>query len=249
MLCTTDVAHELRQHTSESCSIHDRVRQLLQVMDYELVADATTAAIVHALRYRAYHEAGATRHRPDGKLSDRYDRSAHAATIVLRFDGLICASIRLHVVSEPWQESPALSAFPDELLPRVGQGRRLVDANCFCVDPALSGRVPELAYMMLRLPFITADLRPDTMITATVTARHKPFYVRILRCDEIAPPRTYAGRTRPLGLTLCNVERERANIVARNPSFEPLPGEAARIGLDRIGAIEPAVAISHAVAA
>jgi len=54
-----------------------------------------------------------------------------------------------------------------------------------------------------------------------------------LRRDRATP--AYPGRTRPLGLTLCDVGRERVNIVKRNPSFEPLPGEAHRIGLDRIG--------------
>jgi hypothetical protein len=239
MLCTDDAARTLQNYIGTTDSLHDRVRKLLHILDYELVEDSDTADLVHALRYKAYFEAGAAGHRADGRLSDAHDHDSHAASIALRFDGMVCASIRLHVVSEPWQHSPAMLAFPDELRPLVGGGRRLVDANCFCVDPALSGRIPELAYMMLRLPFITADLRPGTKITATVTARHRPFYLRILRCDEIAPPRPYAGRTRPLGLTLCDIARERANIVARNPSFEPLPGEAARIGLDRIGAIVP----------
>lgn len=219
-------------------------------MNYELVRHHhPDADSVHALRYMAYFEAGGVEYRPDGRLSDRYDRNPHAATIALYFKGMLCAAIRLHVVSEPWQESPALSAFPNELRPLVGGGRRLIDANCFCVDPALRGRVPELAYMMLRLPFITANLHARSMITATVTARHRPFYLRVLRCDEIAPPRPYAGRTKPLGLTLCNVARERDNILARNPSFAPLPGEASRIGLDRIGVIGPAAAPRPAVAA
>jgi hypothetical protein len=239
MLCTDDAAYRLQKYVYGIDALHDRIKQLLQILDYKLVEDVGTSDLIHALRYKAYFVAGATGPRADARLSDAHDRDAHAATIALRFEGMLCASIRLHVVREPWQSSPALMAFPDELRPLVGGGRRLVDANCFCVDPALSGRMPELAYMMLRLPFITADLHPDTKITATVTARHKPFYLRILRCDEIAPPRPYAGRARPLGLTLCDVARERTAILARNPSFAPLPGEATRIGLDRIGVIAP----------
>ena len=235
MLHTPILAQDLRALLDAHETLHERVRLLLRNADYELIRDADTATAVHALRYRAYHEAGAAHWREDGKLSDDHDHDTHAETIALRFKGVLCASIRLHVVTEPWHRSPALDAFPDELNPLVGGGRWLVDANCFCVDPALSGRVPELAYAMLRLPFITADLRPGSRITATVTARHRPFYLRSLRCDEITPPRPYPGRAKPLGLTVCDVARERANIVARNPSFEPLPGEAARIGLDRIG--------------
>lgn len=235
MLQTPILAQDLRTLLDACETLHGRVRLLLRNTDYELVRDAGEAAAVHALRYRAYHEAGAAAWRADGRLLDDHDRDPHAATIALRFKGMLCASIRLHVITEAWQTSPALVAFPDELKPLVARGHRLIDANCFCVDPALSGRVPELAYAMLRLPFITADLRPDSRITATVTARHRPFYLRILRCHEIAPPRPYPGRAKPLGLTLCDVDRERANIVSRNPSFEPLPDEAARIGLDMIG--------------
>lgn len=249
MPSTENIAQDLREYIDGFDSLHQRINKLLSVMHYHLSDDADSADAVHALRYKAYYAAGAIDHRPDGRLADPYDHAPHAATIALRFEGTVCASIRLHVVSERWQESPALSAFPDELRPLVGNGRRLVDANCFCVNPALGRKLPELAYMMLRLPFIAADLRPNTMITATVTARHKPFYIRNLRCDEIAPPRPYAGRTRPLGLTLCDVARERANIVARNPSFEPLPGEAERIGLDRIGVIPTVAATDRAAAA
>lgn len=229
------IAQELRNIVGDSVSLHERVSHILALTDYDIADDPLSAAEVYRLRHKAYVSAGAADCRADGMLSDHHDNDLHAASVMLRYDGALCASIRLHVVTEPWQGSPALDAFPDQLRALTGGGRRLVDANCFCVDPALSGRIPELAYLMLRLPFITADLLPESRITATVTARHKPFYTRILRCDEVAPPRPYPGRTRPLSLTLCNVARERANILARNPSFQPLPGEAERIGLDRIG--------------
>jgi hypothetical protein len=236
MLLLSSTAHRLRLLLDVHETLHARVGNLLEMTDYRLAIDPWSLDAVQALRYRAYSGAGAVEHRHDSRLSDAYDDSPHAASIALWFEETLCASIRLHVVTEAGQESPALTAFPDELRTFVGGGRRLVDANSFCVDPALSGKVPEIAYLMLRLPFITADLRPHSRITATVTARHRAFYTRILRCDDIAPPRAYPGRARPLGLTLCDVTRERVNIVARNPSFEPRPGEAARIGLDRIGA-------------
>ena len=235
MLFVPDIAHELRNCAGRAENLHERAKELLKVTEYELVHDSASANSVYQLRYDAYHNAGATRPREDERLWDAHDEDLHAASIALRYKGRLCASIRLHVVTHSSQSSPAVDAFPEQLKPLLASGTRLVDANCFCVDPALSGRVPELAYLMLRLPFITADLHARTKITATVTAQHKPFYMRILRCDEIAPPRPYPGRTRPLGLTLCDVGRERVNIVKRNPSFEPLPGEAHRIGLDRIG--------------
>lgn len=238
MLDMPSSAQRLRTLLDIHSSLHDRIKELHNISQYQIVRDGTTLDAVQALRYRAYFSAGATARRPDRRLSDHYDLDRHAASIALWFEDQLCASIRLHVITDAGQQSPALTAFAEELHPFVGQGRRLVDANCFCVDPALSGRVPEIAYLMFRLPFITADLRANSRITATVTARHRPFYLRILRCDEIAPPRSYPGRARPLGLTLCDVARERANIVARNPSFEPLPGEPERIGLDRIGAAE-----------
>jgi hypothetical protein len=237
MLQLSSTAHRLRTLLDAQTTLHGRVNKLLGMTDYQLAADAQTLDAVQALRYRAYFDAGAVAHRADGRLSDAHDDDSHAASIALWFEGALCASIRLHVVTAIGQSSPALTAFPQELRAFAGNGRRLVDANCFCVDPALSGRVPEIAYLMLRLPFITADLLPNSRITATVTARHRAFYTRTLRCDDIAPPRPYPGRARPLGLTLCDVARERANIIARNPSFEPRPGEASHIGLDRIGVL------------
>lgn len=244
MLCTPDIARKLRNLTEKCENFRDRIAFLQNSIEYHLVADRPAAEAVHQMRYEAYFREGATGVRADHMLSDSYDDSLNGGTVALRFEGMICASIRLHVVTEDWHDSPAVDAFPSYLKPLVRSGHRLIDPNCFCVDPLLSGGVRELAYLTLRLPFMMAELRTRTLVTATVRTEHAAFYQRVLRCHQVAPPRLYAGRTKPLGLMLCDFDRERSSILARNPFFEPLPGEIARIGLDRIAvpAREPVAA-------
>jgi hypothetical protein len=237
MLCTPSAARDLRAILKPCENLKGRIALLLQKLEYATVSDGPTAAAVAGMRYEAYFKQGATSFSSDRLLADRYDDSPNAITGILGFDGLICASIRLHVVTEEWHDSPAVEAFPDHLKPLIRNGHRLVDPNCFCVDPLLSGGVPELAYLTLRLPFMMAELRGRTLVTATVRSEHAAFYRRVLRCHQVAPPKLYAGRTKPLGLMLCDFDSERSAILSRNPFFAPAPGEIERIGLDRIDAM------------
>jgi hypothetical protein len=248
MLCTPESARRLRVLLESRPDFQDRVRLLLDAIDYRIVSDAAATAAVQEMRYRAYFREGAVDIRVDQRLSDCHDGSANAATVALCFEGVICASIRLHVVTEEWHDSPAVDAFPAQLKPLIRAGERLIDPNCFCVDPLLSGGIPELARLTLRLCHLAADMRKRTMVTATVRAEHQAFYARILHCRQVAPPKSYAGRTKPLGLMLCDFDRERANILARNPYFAARPGEIERIGLDRIGVIDP-ISLTEPVAA
>jgi hypothetical protein len=241
MLCTPQSARRLRALLEPCPDFQTRIDLLLGAIEYRVVTDAASVAAVQEMRYHAYFREGAAGFRADQRLSDCYDGSPNAATVALCFEGLICASIRLHVVTEDWHDSPAVDAFPAQLKPLIRAGERLIDPNCFCVDPLLSGGVPELARLTLRLCHLVADLRKRTIVTATVRAEHRAFYARYLQCRQIAPPKSYAGRTKPLGLMLCDFDRERGNVLARNPFFAPRPGEIGRVGLDRIGMIDPAV--------
>lgn len=248
MLCTPLAARDLRARLKSCENFRSRIAFLLDEIDYEIVEDDAVRAAVAAMRYEAYFQEGAAGFSADRALTDRFDDSANGFTAVLRFEGLICASIRLHVVTEEWHDSPAVEAFPAQLVPLIRAGHRLIDPNCFCVDPLLSGGVPELAYLTLRLPFMMSELRTRTLVTATVRREHAAFYQRVLRCHQVAAPKSYAGRTKPLGLMLCDFDRERASILSRNAFFEPRPGEIARIGLDRVERA-PAFAGREAVAA
>jgi hypothetical protein len=239
MLCTPDSARRLRALLDACPDFRGRIERLLDAVEYRIVDDAAEMAAVQEMRYQAYFREGAAGFREDQRLSDCYDGSSNAATMALLFEDRICASIRLHVITEEWHDSPAVDAFPAQLKPLIRAGERLIDPNCFCVDPLLSGGVPELARLTLRLCHLAADMRERTMVTATVRAEHQAFYARILRCRQIAPPKSYAGRTKPLGLMLCDFDRERPNILARNPYFAERTGEIERIGLSRIGVIDP----------
>ena len=239
MLCTPIVSEHLRTCIAHKSGFRERVAELHDLLSYR-IASGTELEMVQAMRYKAYLAEGAAAARIDKRLDDVFDLSTNGATIILGFGDHICASIRLHIVTSAGQDSPAVHAFPDELVPLIKADERLIDPNCFCVDPLLSGGMPELAYLTLRLPFMAAGLCVHSSVTATVRAEHAAFYRRVLRCEMIAKPREYAGRSKPLGLMLVSYDREAGNVLARYPFFAPSSGEAERIGLDRIGIDAPA---------
>jgi len=243
MRCTAATADKVGDLLGEESGLGARIARLRGVVDQRIVTGAEALDEVRALRYAAFRREEATPVRPDRRLGDRFDHCPNGAVFAIRFENQLCATIRLHVVDAESLESPACAVFADHLLPRIRAGERLVDPNSFCVDPHLAGRFPEFAYLALRLPFIVAGLRERSSVTATVRVEHAAFYARVLRCRPVAPPRLYPGRTTPLRLMLVSHDEEAGAVVARRPYFAALPGEAAAIGPDRVGASDiPAIA-------
>lgn len=241
MLCTTAVSAELRARLTEGGGLAERIQLLRRLINVRLVGGRNERRLVEALRYRAFAGEGAVEARADMRLGDAYDLSPNARTFGLWFGDQLLASIRLHLVADECDESPALAVFGDELRPFVRAGERLIDPNCFCVDPQVSGVVPELAYLTLRLPFAAAEMQRHVLVTATARAEHHAFYRRVMRAVPIASPRPYPGRTKPLGLMLVDYAQERDAILARYPFFMPALGEMAELGLERASSKADAV--------
>ncbi len=237
MRCTTAIADHLKAILATEHGLRSRIARITRMIDQHVAIGEDDTDAIQDLRYRSFRREGATERRADARLRDRFDASANMFNCGLWFEGHLCAAIRLHVIDRGAWESPACSVFPDLLLPLVEAGERLIDPNCFCVDPLLAGNIPEFAYMTLRLPFIAAGLRARSSVTATVRTEHSAFYRRVLRCQAIATPRPYPGRNRPLGLMLVSYDEEAARVIDRYPFFAANYDEAALIGFDRT--IEP----------
>jgi hypothetical protein len=236
----SSIAGYIRANLDRQVNLRDKVTALGAIVRYRIVDDPDLLHEVQRMRYRSYLREGAVDARDTGTLDDRYDDGVNTATFALFFADRLCASIRLNFAYSGCRETPACDAFPDELGALLDRGERIIDPNCFCVDPALAGIVPEFAYLTLRLPYIAATLRRRTTVVATARAEHMAFYRRVLRCRVVSPPRIYAGRLKPLGLMMVDFDAEGEAIARRNPFFLPGPGEARALGLARVdGGLAP----------
>jgi len=202
-----------------------RVMTILERIEYRLATTEQDRDLIYRLRYDSYLREDAIEENETKRLADDYDASPNGGLFGIHLDGLLVASIRLHIVNARARHSPAASVFPEALAPLVEQGLTIVDPNRFVVDRAMDQRVPELPYVVLRLPFMAAGWFDAEIVTATVRREHAAFYAKILRCRSVCDPRLYPTLTKPLGLMMVNYPIESLNVLARHPCFGPRPGE------------------------
>jgi hypothetical protein len=205
--------------------MNERICDLLRKVKYYRAESPADRRVIYQLRYDCYLREPSIATRPDEMLLDKFD--AHPNTIVfgLRIEDQLGASIRVHVLTEEWRDSPTMYAFGDVLQPLIDAGQILIDATRFVVDSAVARRYPKLAYLALRLPFLAAARFRAEAVLVAVRAEHASFYRRVLRHSEICQPREYPQLTRPLRLMIGNYPRQHANILNQYPFFAPRLGE------------------------
>ena len=230
-----DLSCDLRQDLADCETLHARIFRLRRAVTYRILFDEDDLDQAFLLRHRAYVAAGGASERASKRLDDDYDGTPNSAVVGIWHEGVLCASARLHLVRTPGDASPAFATFPDVLAPLLAAGETFIDTNCFCVDPLLSGAIPEFAYLTFRIPVMAAEVALGSLVTATVRQGHVGFYRRLLYGRVAAPPRAYPGRTKPFTLILVDYQLERSSIIGRSPFLAPDPGEPEAIGMDRIG--------------
>jgi hypothetical protein len=204
-----------------------RVNQLLPRIAYRTAESPAERAEVYALRYRAYLREGAIRPNAAKTLSDQFDESPIGSTIGVFLDDKLCGSVRIHVASRDSEtQSPATDAFPDILSDYIKRGDVIVDPNRLVIDKECSQSHPELAYIVLRVPFLAALHFGADLVTATVRPEHQAFYRRVLRFEVSAPVRSYQTLLTPLSLMTVHFPSEEAAVLRRYPFFAPRAEEA-----------------------
>jgi hypothetical protein len=212
-----------------SSRLTERVAALLPRVQYLRVEQPILRRAVSHLRYRCYLREKAIAPRPDQKLSDDFDQNHNTFTFAIVLDDELVGSIRLHVLTAIHPESPTMQAFGEVLRPLVQNGHTLIDPTRFVVDQNAARRVPELAYLTLRLPVIAARHFSAQFILAAVREEHMPFYQRVLRCKKVADSREYLQLTKPLGLMMVSYPNEHEAVTRRYPFFAPSSGEGIRL--------------------
>jgi hypothetical protein len=200
-----------------SVSFASRVERLLERVTYRRIETAADLEPILRLRYDAYLKEGAIEPNADERLVDTFDQVDNAHNIAAYIDDELASAVRLHILCDPSQNSPALETFRDELFPLVEAGEIVIDPNRFVASPSLARLYPELPFITLRPAYMASAHFNPSKVTATCRAEHQAFYVRHMFARRLCPPRPYPFLNKPLSLMLIDFAKDHQRILDRNP--------------------------------
>jgi hypothetical protein len=200
-------------------SFAERGFDLLERVDYRRADTEAEKEAIYRMRYAAYLREGAIAPNALKELSDRYDDMPNAYTYGIYLGDKLASSIRVCIASREHPLTPAMSIFPDMLMPEVERGRVIIDPNRFVTDPECTRLCPELPYLAVRLGFIACEHFKADIGAATPRVEHEAFYKRVFRMELTAPPRLFPTLTKAHSLMSVHYPSVRARILSRYPFF------------------------------
>jgi hypothetical protein len=210
---------------------------LFDRVDYRLMETPAERDSVYLMRYRAYLHGGLISPSESRRIIDRYDDSPNAWIFGIYYDGVLCSSIRLHVLTSEWRTSYTSELFGDVLHGRLDRGEVFVDPARFAADPEIAKLLPELPYVTLRLAYLACDhFNADTGL-AMVRTDHQSFYRRVFLHETITEPRAFPGwHSKKVVLMASDFRKLRERVLARFPIMRSSPVERRKL-FERDGAM------------
>jgi hypothetical protein len=189
----------------------------LEQADYRLAQTPDEREEIYNLRYRAYLREGAIRPSADQRVVDQYEDAPNAWTFGVYFNGELCSSIRISVLTSQWRMSPSVELFGDVLHAKLDQGLVLIDSTRFVADPDKARSFPELPYVTVRLGSMAGVHFNADYGLAIVRAEHQAFYRRVFLHETWCEPRLYPGLVKPVGLMAAHLPTVSEKVLARYP--------------------------------
>jgi N-acyl amino acid synthase FeeM len=192
--------------------------RLFDRIDYRLIQTPAEKDSVYLMRYRAYLHGGLISPSESERIIDPYDDAPNAWIFGIYLDGVLCSSIRLHVLTSELRMSYTTKLFSDVLDSRLDRGEVFVDPARFAADPEKAKLFPELPYATLRLAYIACDhFNADTGL-AMVRTDHQAFYRRVFLHETVSEPRAFPGwHSKKVVLMASDFREFRERVLARFP--------------------------------
>jgi N-acyl-L-homoserine lactone synthetase len=206
-----------------------RLSAFTQAVDVRRASAEEDREEIFRLRYDAYRREGAIESNFGHRFSDRFDEVENAFLFGLRLDGELVSSIRVHVATEQYPDSPTVATFPDILMPELAAGNVIVDPSRFVVDREASRDHPELPYVTARIAVVAMQYFNADIGAVAVRPQHRAFYRKVFAFTPIAPPREYHGLTVPLGLMTARQDEVRERVLSNYPFLRSTLAERAQL--------------------
>ena len=207
----------MKSGAEPGASLYVRGSGLFDRVDYRPIETREEKDQLYLMRYRAYLHGGLIMPSETQRVSDRYDDAPNALTFGIYVDGVLCSSLRLHVLTSERRMSYATELFGDILHPRLDRGEVFIDPARFVADPEKAQRFPELPYLTLRLAYLACEyFNADTGL-ALVRAGHQSFYRRVFMHETIAEPRAFPNVLKKVALMASDFRAVRERVLTRFP--------------------------------
>jgi hypothetical protein len=240
--------------------VPDRVRGLIETVDYRQALSEADKDAIYRLRYEAYLAEKAILPNFSRRLSDKFDDLDNTWIFGVFIDGQLASTLRLTVAAASHPASPSAETFADVLGPEIASGKVIVDPTRFVVGREFSRRYPELRYATTRLAWMACAYFEADLLLAAVRTEHQAFYKRVFGHELISPARQFPMLAKPISLMVCDYAGQRDTVDRRQPFlsstfferrmlFERLQEMAAPAIIDRDLPAAPAQHLPVAVAA
>lgn len=206
-----------------------RLSALAEAVDIRRASTEAERAEIFRLRYDAYFREGAIEANRTRQFSDHFDEVENVFLFGVRLDGDLVSSIRIHVATLQYPESPTIAAFPDLLMPELQAGSVIVDPSRFVADREASRIYPELPYVTARIAVVAMQYFNADIGAVAVRPEHRAFYRKVFSFTPVAPPRDYHGLTIPLGLMMARQDEVRDRVLGNYPFLRSTPAERTRL--------------------
>jgi hypothetical protein len=197
----------------------DRIRALIESVDYRQAITDEEREAIYSLRYNCYLWEKAILPNFGRRLSDKFDDLDNSWIYGVFVEGKLASSIRITVASAAHAQSPALETFPDVIGGKITGDKVLVDPTRFVIDREMSRRFPDLRYATTRIAVMAAEYFGADYLLASVRTEHQPFYRRTFGHEVLCEARDYPTLIKPLSLMSADFPRMRDAIIARYPFF------------------------------
>jgi Autoinducer synthase len=200
-------------------SFAERVRSLVESVDYRLAVTDAEKEAIYRLRYQGYLAEKAIAANFGRRLSDKFDDLDNSWLFGVFIEGALASSIRITIANSSHPQSPALETFGDALQGAVAAEKIIVDPTRFVIDRLMSRRFPDLRFATTRLAVMAAEYFNADLLLASVRTEHQPFYQRTFGHIVVCTARTYPTLIKPLSLMVADFARKRHIMMARFPFF------------------------------
>jgi N-acyl-L-homoserine lactone synthetase len=206
-----------------------RLSAFTQAVDIRRASTEEDREEIFRLRYDAYRREGAIESNFGHRFSDRFDEVENAFLFGVRLEGELVSSIRVHVATEQYPDSPTVAAFTDILMPELTTGNVIVDPSRFVADREASRLHAELPYVTARIAVVAMQYFNADIGAVAVRPEHRAFYRKVFAFSPVAPPREYHGLTIPLGLMMARQDEVRDRVLANYPFLRSTLAERAEL--------------------
>lgn len=204
--------------TAPQIGFSEKISRLLDRIDCRLAVTPEDREAIFRLRYEAYLDEGAIPPNTSQRFTDAFDTASNAWIFGLYIDGQLAASIRFHIGTPAYYDSPSYRVFADILDPEIEAGCTFVDPTRFVTDRRLSKLYPGLPYVTVRLGWLAAEYFEADHLLCAIRPEHQSFYRRMFNHHVICEARPYPLLAKPICLMTTNYAKS-ADIVHRRYPF------------------------------